>query len=75
MFFGIEKYYIRPENIYNIDEKEFLLGFIKSSKRIITVKTLKAGKVYNAQDRSKKFLIILVYISIIGKALLPGLIY
>ena len=72
---GIEKHRIRPENIYNIDKKGFLLDFIKSFKIIMSVKALKAGKVHSVQDKNKEFFTILVYILVTGKALLPGLIY
>ncbi|PVH98908.1 hypothetical protein DM02DRAFT_471042, partial [Periconia macrospinosa] len=31
----IEKYRIRPSNIYNFDEKGFLLGLCRTMKRIV----------------------------------------
>ncbi len=49
----IEKYRITAKNIYNFDEKEFLIGFGRSLKRIITQEALCLGRITKAkQDRS-----------------------
>jgi len=37
---GIEKYNITAKNIYNIDEKGFVIGFSNVVKRIISVEAL-----------------------------------
>jgi hypothetical protein len=41
----IEKYRITAENIYNFDEKGFLMGFGRSLKRIMTRAALESGRV------------------------------
>jgi hypothetical protein len=72
----IERYYITAENIYNFDEKGFLIGFGRSLKRVIAKEALKSGRITKAkQDRSREFISILAYISAIGKWILPLLIY
>ena len=65
-----------PENIYNFDEKRFLIGFRYSLKRIITRATLELGRITKAkQDRSHEFISLLAYISTIRKQILPLLVY
>ena len=72
----ITKYRITPENIYNFDEKGFLIGFGRSLKRIMTRATLESGRITKAkQDRSREFISLLAYISAIGKWILPLLVY
>ncbi|PMD58643.1 uncharacterized protein K444DRAFT_724147 [Hyaloscypha bicolor E] len=41
----ITKYRITPENIYNFDEKGFLMGFGRSLKRIMTRAALELGRI------------------------------
>ena len=56
------------ENIYNFNKKEFLIEYGQSLKRIITRATLESGQISKLkQDRSREFISILAYISIIGK--------
>jgi hypothetical protein len=72
----IEKYQITAENIYNFDEKGFLMGFGRSLKRIMTRATLESGRVSKSkQDGSREFISILVCISAIGKWVPPLLVY
>jgi hypothetical protein len=72
----IEKYRITAENIYNFDEKGFIIGFGRSLKRIITLEALKSGRVTKSkQDGSREFISYLAYISIIGQWIPPLLIY
>jgi hypothetical protein len=72
----IKKYQITAENIYNFNEKGFLIGFGRFLKRIITRAALEAGRVTKLkQDGSWEFINILVYISAIGKWIPPLLIY
>ena len=72
----ITKYRITPENIYNFDEKGFLMGFGRSLKRIITRATLESGQITKAkQDKSREFISLLAYISAIRKWILPLLVY
>ena len=72
----IEKYRITAENIYNFDEKGFLIGYRRSLKRIITRSALESGRISKSkQDGSREFISILACISVIGKWILPLLIY
>jgi hypothetical protein len=64
----VKKYNITAENIYNFNKKGFLIGFRRALKRIITVIALKSGRVTKSkQDRSREFISVLAYVSIIGK--------
>ncbi|PMD51091.1 uncharacterized protein K444DRAFT_546312, partial [Hyaloscypha bicolor E] len=72
----IKKYRIMAENIYNFNKKGFLIGYGRSLKRIMTRATLESGRISKSkQDRSREFISILAYISVIGKWILPLLIY
>ena len=72
----IEKYRITAENIYNFDEKGFLMGFGRTMKRIMTQEALKLGRIKKSkQDGSREFISILACISAIGKWIPPLLIY
>ena len=72
----IEKYRITAENIYNFDEKGFLMGFGRTMKRIMTQEALKSGRIKKSkQDGSREFISILACISAIGKWIPPLLIY
>jgi hypothetical protein len=64
----IEKYRITAENIYNFDEKGFLMGFSRTMKRIMTQEALKSGRIKKSkQDGSREFISILACISAIGR--------
>jgi hypothetical protein len=72
----IEKWGITADNIYNFDEKGFLMGFGRTLKRIMTVEALKAGRITKSkQDGSREFISILATISAIGRWIPPLLIY
>jgi hypothetical protein len=72
----IEKYRITAENIYNFDEKGFLMGFGRTMKRIMTQEALKSGRIKKSkQDGSCEFISILACISAIGRWIPPLLIY
>jgi hypothetical protein len=72
----IETYRITAENIYNFDEKGFLIGFGRSLKRVMTQEALRSGRITKAkQDGSREFISILACISAIGKWVPPLLIY
>ena len=72
----IKKYRITAKNIYNFDEKGFLICFGQALKRIMTRAALETGQVLKSkQDRSREFVTILVYISAIGKWVPPLLVY
>ena len=44
----IEKYYIRPKNMYNFDEKGFLISIYHAMKRIILIHELRTRKIMGA---------------------------
>jgi len=72
----MEKYNITAENLYNWDEKGFLLGLARALKRIMTRHALKQGKIMGAaQDGCREFLSLLACICADGSKLPPALIY
>jgi hypothetical protein len=51
----IEQYGIQPQNMYNMDEKGFLIGYLTKSKRVFTKALFESGKLLGAaQDGSRK---------------------
>ena len=73
---GIEKYNITAENMYNWDEKGFLLGLAHAVKCIMTLHAYKTGWIMGAsQDGSQEFLTLLACICVDGTKLPPALIY
>jgi hypothetical protein len=72
----IEKYHITPRNIYNFDEKGFLIGLFKTSKRIVTIEHLKSKKIFGAsQDGNREFISLIACICADGIFLSSALIY
>lgn len=72
----MEKYHIKPQNVYNFDEKGFLLGICRAMKRIIPIKQLQSKKSLGSnQDGSREFISLLATICADGTALPPALIY
>ena len=69
-------YNVLPMNIYNMDEKGFLLGKIQKGKRIVPVESLKSGRVTGSgQDSSREWISLLAAICMDGTYLPPALIY
>ena len=72
----MEKYNVTAENIYNWDEKGFLLGIASTVKRIMSKEALKSGRRrFARQDGSREFISLLACICADGSWLLPSLIY
>jgi hypothetical protein len=72
----IEKYNISASNIYNVDEKGFLIGLSRSTKRIISINALKSKRTTRAsQDGSREFITLIASICADGSSLAPALIY
>jgi hypothetical protein len=72
----IEKYHIQPCNIYNWDEKGFLIGLLRTLKRIVPINTIRDSRSLGAaQDGSREFISLLACISAARKVLPPALIY
>jgi hypothetical protein len=72
----IKKYRIIVENIYNFDEKGFLMRFTRSLKKVMYRGALESGRITKAkQDGCREFILILAYISAVGKWIPSLLIY
>jgi hypothetical protein len=72
----IEKHKVLPQNIWNLDEKGFLIGICHASKRIVPTRSLKSGRIKGAlQDGSREFITLLAAVSAEGDCLAPALIY
>ena len=64
------------ENIYNWDEKGFIIGYTNATKRIMSREALRSGRVKNArQDGNREFISLLACICADGTTLPAGLIY
>lgn len=73
---AIEKYNLTAENIYNWDEKGFLLGITNIISRIMTRTALESGRIISAsQDGSREFSTLLACIAANGDFLPAALIY
>jgi hypothetical protein len=72
----MEDYNITAENMYNWDEKGFLLGLAQKLMRIMTKKMYDSGKIKGAaQDGSREFISLLASICADGTKIPPALIY
>jgi hypothetical protein len=71
----MEKYHITAENIYNWDEKGFLLGIASITKCIMSRAALKSSRIQAQQDGSREFISLLACICANGTSLPPSLIY
>ena len=45
---AIEKYNITADNLYNWDEKGFLIGMVSATQRIMTLEALLSGRITHA---------------------------
>lgn len=53
---AMEKYQITAENMYNFDEKRFIIGVEQAVKRIITREELRSGEIIGAsQDGNREW--------------------
>jgi hypothetical protein len=65
-----------PKNIYNMDEKGFLIGVLKKTRRIFTRSWKKQGKLQGAaQDGNRSWITLIACICADGTSLPPALIY
>ncbi|EDN03640.1 predicted protein [Histoplasma mississippiense (nom. inval.)] len=72
----IKQYNILPQNTYNFDEKGFLLGLLRTLKRIVSIEALKRKHTIGAvQDGSREFIFLLAGICADGTTIPPALIY
>ena len=73
---AIENYHITANNIYNVDEKGFLIGIGSSMQRIMNRKAYETGRCcHSAQDGSREFITLIACMSALGIALSPTLLY
>ncbi len=76
MIKAIDNYNITADNLYNWDEKGFLIGLARTLKRIMTKKLYDSGRIMSvAQDGSREFISLLASIYADGIALPLALIY
>ena len=72
----MRQYDIEPGNMYNIDEKGFMLRVTSRSKRVFTRELWEQGKLQsNLQDSSREWITLLATICADGTALDPLLIF
>jgi hypothetical protein len=72
----IEQYNLGPEQIYNMDEKGFMLGVTTKKKRIFTRRKYEQGGYkQHIQDGNREWITTIGCICANGKALPPALIY
>lgn len=72
----IEEYNITADNMYNMDEKGFMIGQCQKTRRIFTKQTFKDNRLARAgQDGNREWVTILAAICADGTALSPSLIY
>ena len=72
----IQQYKIEPRNMYNMDEKGFLLGVVTRSKRVFSRRLYEEGKLRSLiQDGSREWITLLACICADGSFLEPALIY
>jgi len=73
---GIEKYNITAENIYNMDEKGFIIGFSNVVKRIMSLEAYKSSRIRHVQtDSNREFISLVAGICTDGTSVLPALVY
>ena len=63
----IEQYYLPPQNVYNMDEKGFLIGVLQKTKRVFDINHLCSGILIGAgQDGNRE------WITLIGSICMDG---
>lgn len=73
---AIEDYLITPDNIWNVDEKGFLIGIASKVRRIMTREAYERGRVRQlAQDGNREFITLIACVSAIGKTTPATLLY
>jgi prepilin-type processing-associated H-X9-DG protein len=73
---GIEKHHITCENMYNWDEKGFIIGLMNRTQRIMTLEALRSGRIkYTMTDGNREFVTLLACICADGTKIPVGLIY
>ena len=72
----MEDEHITADNIYNWDEKGFIIGFLHTMKRIMSLEAYKSGRVLQAaQDGNREFITLMACVSALGKKTPATLLY
>ena len=72
----MDEHKIIPENIWNVDEKGFLIGVGSKMRRIMSREAYKAGRCrQSTQDRNREFITLIACVSAIGKRIPATLLY
>jgi hypothetical protein len=72
----LQEYELRPEDIYNMDEKGFLIRMLVKGLRVfLKQKYATGGLKQRLQDGNREWITLIACICADGTALLPGLIY
>ena len=73
---AVERSNMTADNVYNWDEKGFVIGQAAATRRIMSKAVFCSGRVpYACQDGSREFISLLACISATGEVLPPALIY
>ncbi len=76
LFERVERFHILPSNIYNFDEKGFLVGVSRKKKRIVTAVLLFTKQLFGfSYDGSREFIILIISICADGSYIFLILIY
>ena len=72
----MERFHILPKNIYNFDEKGFLIGLARKCKRIVAAAQLLMKQLMNAsQNSNRENITLMAIICADGSRIPPALIY
>lgn len=72
----IDQYDIQAHNIYNMDEKGFMIGHLTKAKRIFTKAAFQKGRLLgNNQDGNREWITVIATICADGTWLPPSIIY
>ena len=72
----MKEHHVTAENIYNVNEKGFLIGIGSKMWRIMTREAYENGRCrQSTQDGSREFITLIACVSTLGIALLPTLLY
>ena len=73
---ALEQLHITADNIYNVDEKGFLIGIGSKMRRILSREAYERGRIRQAiQDGSREFITLIACVSALGRAIPPVLLY
>ena len=72
----MEQYEVQGHNIYNMDEKGFLIGYLTKARRIFSKEAFQKGRVLgNNQDGNREWITVIASVCADGSSLPPALIY